>query len=138
MLALVLTDRGTQQDQGDDVDSATGVDEGSDPAGATVHRAPDVIERFLEAFRRESLAAGGGVLGRSELRCLERAAQAVGRVDYFAELTASPVAEDILPEPTAPAAWYADPTRRHQHRYWNGRSWTAHVADEGVTSLDHG
>lgn len=35
-----------------------------------------------------------------------------------------------------PAAWCPDPTRRHQHRYWDGTSWTAHVADGGRASLD--
>jgi Domain of unknown function (DUF4328)/Domain of unknown function (DUF4190)/Protein of unknown function (DUF2510) len=27
----------------------------------------------------------------------------------------------------AGAAWYADPVRRSQYRYWDGNSWTAHV-----------
>jgi hypothetical protein len=35
-----------------------------------------------------------------------------------------------------PAAWYADPARRHQFRYWDGGSWTANVADGGVASVD--
>lgn len=35
-----------------------------------------------------------------------------------------------------PAGWYADPTRRHQHRYWDGRNWTEHVGDNGATSTD--
>lgn len=32
--------------------------------------------------------------------------------------------------------WYPDPTGRHQHRYFDGARWTAHVADGGVTALD--
>jgi len=32
--------------------------------------------------------------------------------------------------------WMADPTGRHQHRYWNGRKWTHHVADSGAASTD--
>ena len=35
-----------------------------------------------------------------------------------------------------PAGWYADPTGRHQHRYWDGAAWTDHVADDGVRSID--
>ena len=31
------------------------------------------------------------------------------------------------------AGWYPDPTGRHQHRYFDGREWTNHVADAGVT-----
>ena len=39
--------------------------------------------------------------------------------------------------PSSPKAdWYADPTGRHQHRYWDGASWTDHVADAGTTSVD--
>lgn len=42
--------------------------------------------------------------------------------------------------PTAaggPAAeWYADPSGRHQYRYWDGASWTTHVADNGLQSDD--
>jgi hypothetical protein len=36
----------------------------------------------------------------------------------------------------APAQWYADPSGRHQYRYWDGAAWTASVADEGVESSD--
>ncbi|MQA79920.1 MAG: DUF2510 domain-containing protein [Streptosporangiales bacterium] len=35
-----------------------------------------------------------------------------------------------------PAGWYPDPIRRHQHRYWDGRSWTEHVGSNGATSTD--
>jgi hypothetical protein len=34
------------------------------------------------------------------------------------------------------AAWQADPTGRHQYRYWDGTRWTDHVADDGVTAVD--
>jgi hypothetical protein len=34
------------------------------------------------------------------------------------------------------AGWFVDPTGRHQHRYFDGESWSEHVADEGVTGLD--
>ncbi len=37
---------------------------------------------------------------------------------------------------TAPAQWYADPTGRHTHRYWDGAQWTPHVADDGRTASD--
>jgi hypothetical protein len=35
-----------------------------------------------------------------------------------------------------PAAWYPDPSGRHQFRYWQGQSWTDAVADGGRTSSD--
>lgn len=38
--------------------------------------------------------------------------------------------------PLAPAAWYRDPASRHEYRYWDGRRWTAHVADRGMPGDD--
>jgi hypothetical protein len=35
-----------------------------------------------------------------------------------------------------PAAWLADPTGRHQLRYWDGTAWTGHVADAGIAAED--
>jgi hypothetical protein len=34
------------------------------------------------------------------------------------------------------ADWYPDPVGRHQYRYWDGISWTHHVADDGKASVD--
>ena len=36
----------------------------------------------------------------------------------------------------ASADWYPDPVGRHQYRYWDGASWTHHVADDGKASVD--
>jgi hypothetical protein len=38
--------------------------------------------------------------------------------------------------PEHPAAWYPDPARRHQFRYWDGGRWTVNVADDGIASVD--
>jgi len=35
-----------------------------------------------------------------------------------------------------PAGWLADPTGRHELRYWDGTAWTAHVSDTGAQSGD--
>lgn len=35
-----------------------------------------------------------------------------------------------------PAAWHPDPTGRHQFRYWDGSTWTEHVANNGMTATD--
>jgi FtsH-binding integral membrane protein len=35
-----------------------------------------------------------------------------------------------------PAHWAADPSGRHEYRYWDGARWTDHVADQGRPSLD--
>jgi hypothetical protein len=42
-----------------------------------------------------------------------------------------------MPEGTGWApGWFSDPTRRHDHRWWDGAAWTAHVADAGVAAFD--
>lgn len=38
-------------------------------------------------------------------------------------------------QPT-PANWYADPSGRHQYRYWDGSSWTEHVSTNGQQFVD--
>jgi hypothetical protein len=35
-----------------------------------------------------------------------------------------------------PPGWFADPSGRHELRYWDGRAWTASVSDRGAQSLD--
>ena len=35
-----------------------------------------------------------------------------------------------------PPDWHPDPAGRHQYRYWDGRSWTDHVADNGQQAID--
>jgi Protein of unknown function (DUF2510) len=35
------------------------------------------------------------------------------------------------PPPTPPPMWAADPTGRHQLRYWDGAAWTDFVSDDG-------
>ena len=42
-----------------------------------------------------------------------------------------------LPAPTElTPGWYADPSGRHEHRLWSGRSWTFRVSDGGKTGRD--
>lgn len=38
-------------------------------------------------------------------------------------------------EPAEPG-WLADPAGRHEYRYWAGLTWTDHVADGGIQSVD--
>jgi len=38
--------------------------------------------------------------------------------------------------PSAPSAWYVDPSGRHAQRFWNGTNWTPHVADGGHVAID--
>jgi len=53
---------------------------------------------------------------------------AVAVADYGMSAVAQPTAN--------PARWAADPFGRHESRFWDGASWTKHVADAGVASVD--
>jgi Protein of unknown function (DUF2510) len=35
-----------------------------------------------------------------------------------------------------PAGWFADPSRRHELRYWDGQRWTERVSDRGSQAVD--
>jgi hypothetical protein len=60
---------------------------------------------------------------------------ALGLSDRYPPFTLEPSIK--APEqPLPPAQWYADPTGRHTHRYWDGAQWTPQVADEGRTATD--
>lgn len=34
----------------------------------------------------------------------------------------------------APAGWYPDPLGGHQHRYWDGMTWSDSVSDDGIVT----
>jgi hypothetical protein len=40
--------------------------------------------------------------------------------------------------PEGEPRWIADPTKRHELRWWNGARWTEHVCDAGVVAEDWG
>lgn len=40
------------------------------------------------------------------------------------------------PPPTVPAGWHPDPYGRHEHRYFNGTTWTENVSNQGVQAID--
>jgi Protein of unknown function (DUF2510) len=50
--------------------------------------------------------------------------------------TPLPVEPPSIVRETIPARWSDDPYGLHQHRYWDGQRWTAHVSDNGVASFD--
>jgi Protein of unknown function (DUF2510) len=49
---------------------------------------------------------------------------------------ATAAAPTLSAMPAVPAGWKADPTGRHQFRYWDGFQWTENVADAGAQSRD--
>ena len=46
------------------------------------------------------------------------------------------MAEATTTGTAAPAAWYADPSKRYELRYWDGKEWTEHVARGGQQFTD--
>lgn len=75
---------------------------------------------------------GFGVAGVWMARQLAGAHQSGGRVS---QLRSDAPAQSLEPAPTA-AHWGADPFGRHQHRFHDGSSWTAHVSTDGMTGTD--
>lgn len=60
-----------------------------------------------------------------------------GRASYYAiGGIADYVKERKQAEGHSPAGWLPDPSGRHEMRYWSGHSWTEHVSDSGVQSVD--
>jgi hypothetical protein len=60
----------------------------------------------------------------------------MGAPDSLALEIADSTEQPAVATQAAPAAWYADPTGRHAHRYWDGAAWTGHVANNGVAGWD--
>jgi hypothetical protein len=67
-----------------------------------------------------------------------RLASKQGRLDFVEGSMSTPAPiSPVTSAPTlSPAKWAADPTGRHQLRYWNGETWTEHVGDSGVKGKD--
>lgn len=52
----------------------------------------------------------------------------------YAHAAAAPAAFPTAPVPAG--QWAADPSGRHQYRWWDGARWTEHVSSNGVTGVD--
>jgi len=51
--------------------------------------------------------------------------------------TSTPIASTVTTgSAAAPAAWYPDPSKRFELRYWDGAEWTEHVARGGQQFTD--
>ena len=59
---------------------------------------------------------------------------------YSPAASATPAAAAATPPsaavPSVPAGWYADPSGRYEQRYWDGGTWTEHVARGGAQFTD--
>ncbi len=108
--------------------------------GATV--ATDSEIRLVEAaedghgatWAGNEFFGGGGTTVRSAM-----AQVGVTRAYRPKQRTSLPVPSPTEGAPSGaavPAGWKADPTGRHQFRYWGGNRWTENVADNGEQSTD--
>jgi hypothetical protein len=50
--------------------------------------------------------------------------------------TATTSVASSVGDAVAPAAWYPDPSKRYELRYWNGTAWTEHVSRAGQQFTD--
>jgi hypothetical protein len=48
----------------------------------------------------------------------------------------TPSVASSVGDAVAPAAWYPDPSKRFELRYWNGTAWTEHVSRAGQQFTD--
>jgi hypothetical protein len=108
-----------------------------EPASAQVPEPVQAeVPESIQAEASESIQAEASEPVRAEASEPVRAqvAEPVPVPVVEAELRRVPVvAHDA---PTVPSGWKADPTGRHQFRYWDGSHWTENVADDGEESRD--
>ena len=67
---------------------------------------------------------------------LRRPLVATSGVPSSQVVTESSLATTAATSAAAPAAWYPDPSKRFELRYWDGSEWTEHVARGGQQFTD--
>jgi hypothetical protein len=85
------------------------------------------MQQTVITKRQRRFDLPGAVLLRHGVPLLEAAASTV------------PVAQTVVGDtksPDMPGAWYSDPTRRYELRWWDGARWTPRVAAQGRTVSD--
>jgi len=86
------------------------------------------------------LAGGGALFLLPGILCVVFGVRRVRRGPAQAPLAPSGQPAAAAAQPPAPdappAAWYPDPTDRHQQRFWDGARWTHNVADDGSVSTE--
>jgi Protein of unknown function (DUF2510) len=92
-----------------------------------------IVLAVLNSNARGRLAAANAELNhlRPEYARLHQWATGSG-----ASSGSSATPTEVSGGPTTPPQWSPDPSGRHQLRYWDGTSWSHHVADGGLTGTD--
>lgn len=63
-------------------------------------------------------------------------AAAYGATAVAGPAPTSAPAVPAAPAPAPPPGWHPDPAGRHDHRWWDGTTWTDHVSDAGTPGTD--
>jgi len=116
-----------------DVDSATRVISGLTRLAGVVRGAPTEIS---DQIAQLSELRASGVLTEAEFAAKKAALLGIDSPSISSSSPPPPPRPAIPPPPGSPAAWAADPTGRHEHRYWDGESWTENVSNGGVQGVD--
>jgi hypothetical protein len=101
-------------------DELADLDAAGSPAVASPSAAPTVSPRGEDTNAPPTTSTAGQ--GQNEMA--------------MPDLTPSQPSEQPTSSPLPPPSWAADPTGRHQWRYWDGKTWTDFVGDNGRQSRD--
>ncbi len=104
----------------------------------------DLVVRLVRRMTAPGVAAfsAGGLLMLFSLFGLVLGLAGIGTAGLLVILSGLPMKSTTGGDPdmatltTRPASWYADPTGRYDLRYWDGTSWSPHVAAAGRSSVD--
>jgi len=110
---------------------------GLQPESVARGMADDFVEQMTEAIRSVTPLALRVAQEPPSVADLEKRLAAATAGAGRSSGAAGAVGASAPAAAGGPAAeWYADPMGRHQYRYWDGATWTEHVADDGVQSDD--
>jgi len=104
----------------------------------------DTARELLVELRRRQDIAESVARDVDELLASVPPPEPVSRVTTSSTWTSPGTTEARSAEPAATPsasgaaapAWYPDPTRRHEQRYWDGTRWTDHVSTRGQPTVD--
>lgn len=85
----------------------------------------------MDDYRQKKAAIDKGILQLDRIKLDID----LGKFDENSDTTVEAPSTFETP-PASPARWAADPTGRHELRYWNGSQWTEHVSTRGKQSTD--
>jgi len=90
-----------------------------------------------ESSTRALLVTGGIILSVATLLSILVVRRITERQEALQAADPAPTSRPVARQFVTPGTgdgpgWYADPSRRYDHRYWDGNPWTEHVSTAGV------